>query len=220
MKKVLFIVLAAALVMGAAGVRSAAAQKFELGARAGIGSQSMKFQGNSFWAKSQFGWHLAAVSRIRIVGFGGGVLGAGLFFQPEVVYSQNNNKVSSNLDYPVSTRASSDYDWDMKLKVQTVDVPLLLSVKVSFARVQAGPVFHLMSDFSSRNDQHLNMRLPQRPLMGYAIGASVDLLGITIDGRYYGDIGKLKSGINDGGHFHDSVKSSLSSWSVGVGIMF
>ncbi len=103
--------------------------------------------------------------------------------------------------------------------MQTVDVPLMLSLKVSIARVHAGPVFHLMNNFTSNNG-NLEIQHPLRSAVGYALGASVDLLGLTIDGRYYGDFGKLKSNINASGYTHESVKSSLSSWSLGVGIMF
>ena len=223
MKRVLTIALVAVMA-AAAGIGSASAQKFELGVRAGVGSQNMDIPDNVFEAKSRLGWNAAVVARMRIIGFGDGFLGAGLFFQPEVVYSQSSNRVRSNMFYELTqpvTRASSDADFAgaTKVKMQTVDVPLLLSLKVSIARVQAGPVFHLMNNYAIETG-HLEFQPPLRSAVGYALGASVDLLGLTVDARYMGDFGKLKNNITDSGHLHESVKSSLSSWSVGVGLMF
>jgi hypothetical protein len=212
MKRTLLVIMAAALTLGA--VNEAAAQKFELGARAGIGSQNMemKFDGLQD-AKAHLGWNLAAVSRIRIVGFGDGLLGAGLFFQPEVVYSQNNLKIRGMIPSGIANAA-----YDSKFNMKRVDVPLLLSLKVSIARVQAGPVFNLMNNITSPSGD-LQLRT-DRSSVGYIVGASVDVLGLTIDGRYHGEFKKLQSNLDGGSSFHESVKGSLSSWSLGVGIMF
>jgi hypothetical protein len=202
MKKILVIALAAVLTIGAVAEK-ATAQGFELGARVGIGSQNMDMNFSGVRdAKARLGWNLAAVSRIRIIGAGSGLTGVGLFFQPEVVYSQNNVKMGI---------VSGDLVYDSKVRMQTVDVPLLLSLKASIVRVQAGPVFNLMNNFSSGELEFL----PLRPAVGYALGASVDLLGLTIDGRYHGDFKKMSFE----GDWAD-VKSRFSSWSLGVGVMF
>ncbi len=202
MKKVFLFALAAVLTIGAA-TQNAAAQKFELGVRAGIASQGMEVKiPDLVDGKSKMGFHLAAVTRFRLIGIGSGIAGAGLFLQPEVVYTQSNIKGQLLADAGTSS----------KVKVQTVDVPVLLSLKVSVARIQAGPVFTLMNNFSSPSG---NLELqPLRPAVGYVLGASVDLLGLTIDGRYHGDFGKtnFKS--------WEDTKSSFSGWSLGVGIMF
>ena len=213
MKRVLLIALAA-LMTGVAGVGDASAQKFELGVRAGVGSQNMDFEYTGFQdAKARLGWNLAAVSRIRIIGFGDGLLGAGLFFQPEVVYSQSSIKGKLLGVNPAIEGAGSGGSTSTKIRMQTVDVPLMLSFKVSIARVQAGPVFNLMNNFKSVSG-NLEL-LPLRPAAGYALGASVDLLGLTFDARYHGEFKKMSFE----GDWAD-IKSRFSSWSVGVGIMF
>ena len=211
MKRVLLLVSAVVLAVG--GVQEVSAQKFELGARAGIGSQNMDVEALGMFVngKARIGWNVAAVSRIRIVGFGDGLLGAGLFFQPEVVYSQSSIKGNEIVFYHDTPPAGAVGD-PTKLKVKTVDVPLLLSLKISIARIQAGPVFNLMSNFSSGDLELLPVRAP----VGYALGASVDLFGLTIDGRYHGDFKKLEYKEEGLG----GIKSSFSSWSLGVGIMF
>ncbi len=210
MKKVLLLALAVTLTVGAASEK-AAAQKFELGARFGVASQSMDTKVLGLLdGKSNLGWHLAAVSRIRMVGFGDGMLGAGLFLQPEVVYSQSSLKAQQ----ATAQSESGSTAKTSKIRMKTVDVPLLLSLKVSLARIQAGPVFNLMNNFDTV-EGNLEF-LPLRPAVGYALGASVDLLGLTFDARYHGEFKKL----DFEGNGWDGVKSSLSSWSVGVGIMF
>ena len=215
MKKILLWAMVAVMA-GAVGIENASAQKFELGARVGVGSQNMDYEYIGLQdAKARLGWNLAAVARIRIVGFGGDLLGAGLFFQPEVAYSQSNIKgaLREFKDFGGSTRASSGAN-DPKIRIATVDVPLLLSLKVSLVRVQAGPVFNLMNNFKDLNGQ-LELQ-PLRSAVGYAVGASVDLGPLIIDGRYHGDLKKMEFK----GQGWDGIKSQFSSWSVGVGLMF
>jgi hypothetical protein len=200
MKKVLILALSAVLALGVASEK-ASAQKFELGARAGIASQNMNIEASDVVnGKAKVGWHAAVVSRIRLIGFGDGLLGAGLFFQPEVVYSQSNQKG----EFPGGAT---------KISMKTVDVPLLLSLKVSLVRVQLGPVFNLMNNFSTVGGD-LEF-LPLRPAVGYAAGASVDLGALVIDARYHGDFKNMSFK----GDWAD-IKSRFSSWSVGVGLMF
>jgi hypothetical protein len=98
--------------------------------------------------------------------------------------------------------------------MQTVDVPILLSLKVSLVRVQAGPVFNLMNNFNT-TDGALKLDDPTRNPVGFAAGVSIDLGPLVIDGRYHGDF-KDMSFKGDWGE----QKSRFSSWSAGVGLMF
>ena len=211
MKRILLTVLAV-VALGAASVGNVAAQNFELGARIGVGSQNMDIPDNYADAKARLGWNLAAVSRIRLIGFGDGLLSAGLFLQPEVVYSQNSIKVRSIVNLPDGSIASGRTATS-KIRMQMVDIPLLLSLKVSIVRVQAGPVFNIMNNFNTV-DGSLEF-LPLRPAVGYALGASVDLGGLIVDARYHGEFDKMSFK----GNWSD-IKSRFSSWSVGVGLMF
>jgi hypothetical protein len=197
----LIAVLGFALTVGAS--QNAMAQKFELGVRAGVVSPDLQWRFASVDdAKAQLGWHLAAVSRIRVLGFGDGITGAGLFLQPEVVYSQNRVKMDGS-----------------KFRMQNVDFPLLLSAKLSIFRVNAGPVFNLMNNVTSVSGKM--EWAPSRYPVGYAVGASVDLFGLVIDGRYHGDFKKLKGALKNGDEpWTEDIKGTLSSWSVGVGFMF
>lgn len=202
MKKIVFVLLAV-LAMGAAR-----AQKFEIGARAGLSSQNMDLPSDYQDAKARLGWHLAAVGRIRLVGFGDGLLGAGLFLQPEVVYTQNNIKAKQ-----IST--SSTTAKSRKFTMKSIDVPILLSAKVSIARINAGPVFNLMGNLDSSDG---SMKLEsRRSTVGFILGAGVKVLGMEWDVRYLGDFKKMTFKGDDS---WKDVRSRFSSWSVGVGMMF
>ncbi len=207
MRKVLLLALAVVLT-GMSTIERAAAQRIELGARAGISSQNlnMKFDGLSDM-KAKVGWHLAAVSRLKLVGFGGDILGAGLFLQPEIVFTQNNTKVTGDT-------------YSSKLRMQSIDIPVLLSLKVSIVRLQAGPVFNVMNKYSTLSGTEVLVPV-SRPVVGYGLGLSVDIIGgLVIDGRYQGEFGKLKNSVNSGEGLRPSVKGSLSSWSVGLAWLF
>jgi hypothetical protein len=211
MKKRVVVAVLTALMVVSAG--SAVAQKgVQFGVRGGLFSQNMQLKlGDALGlgdadTKAKMGWNAALVSRVRIVGFGSGVLGAGLFLQPEIIYSQNSIKIE-----PVK-------GFEASFKMQSIDIPVLLSAKVSIVRVQLGPVFNVMHKTPS-NLADFNIMV-QKPAVGYAVGASVDLGSLVIDGRYNGQFKELQNSLKAGGNVYDSVRSNLSSWSVGVGLMF
>ncbi len=211
MKKLLILVVS--VLMAGAAVEGVSAQKVQLGVRAGIGSQHMKAKEALFDSDSRLGWNVAAVTRFRLIGFGRGILGAGLYLQPEIVYSQNNNKMKVRMMYDYTTRARVSEEMDAgKATLSTVEIPVLLSAKVSIVRVHAGPVFNVMTRLKQTDgDNMFDSFTTERPAVGYSIGAGVDLGLLNIDGRYYGDLGRMKL---------DGVRGSLSSWSLGVGVMF
>jgi hypothetical protein len=209
--KIVAIVLAVTLAMSAGS--ALAQKKVQLGVRAGIFSQDMEMKfgdvaglGNTE-TDAKMGFNVAAVARVRLIGFGSGALGAGLFVQPEILYSQNTYKIAP---------AGGDV---AKIKMQSVDIPLLLSVKLSIVRVQAGPVFNVMQKSPSNlADIDLMMR---KPTVSYALGASVDIWGgLVLDGRFNGQFKELKNDLKAGNGAYESVKGSLSSWSLGIGWLF
>jgi hypothetical protein len=207
MKKQIVAIILTALFVVSAG--SAAAQKgVQIGVRSGIFSQNMELKLADALTKgnAKMGWNAGLVSRIRVVGFGSGVLGAGLFIQPEVLYSQNTIKIE-----PVK-------GFEASFKMQTVDIPVLLSVKVSIVRVQLGPVFNVMHK-SPSNLADFDITV-EKPTTGFAVGASVDLGSLVIDGRYNGQFKEFQNSLDTGSNVYESIKGNLSSWSLGLGLMF
>lgn len=202
---ILIIALAAA-----AGV--SAQSRVQLGVRAGITSRDMSLRitdipNADLTTDSRLGYHIAAAARVRLSAVGRGALGIGLFVQPEIVYSQNIYRMQEGSD-PVT-----------RIRMQSIEIPVLLSVKVSLIRVNAGPVINAMyKTDTARGGLSL---MSQKPSVGYSIGASVDLLaGLVLDGRYNGQFKQLQNNIQGGKNVYDSVKGSLGGWSLGLSWFF
>lgn len=209
MKKV--IVLAAVVLMCGA----VSAQRVQLGARVGVFSQDMELkiadipQMENVLTDARMGFHVAAVARVRLAAIGTGVVGLGFYLQPEVQYSQNTYRIKTSQNEAAA-----------KVKMQAVDIPVLLSFKVSIVRIQAGPVFNVM--YKSPSDKAELELMMAKPTVGYALGASVDIFGgLVIDGRYNGQFKDLQNSMRTPGmDAFESVKGSLSSWSLGLSWLF
>lgn len=192
-----------------------AAQRVQLGVRGGVFSQDMELKlsdiagMDNIQTDARMGFHAAVVARVRLTAVGSGAIGLGLYLQPEVIYSQNTYKIQTSGG---STPA--------KIKMQSVDIPVLLSFKVSIIRVQAGPVFNVMQK-SPSNRSEIDL-MTMKPTVGYSLGASVDIWGgLVLDGRFNGQFKELKNNLrteNEG--VYESVKGSLSSWSLGLAWLF
>lgn len=219
MKRVLFLAIAVML----AGSVAAQMPRVQFGARVGIFSQDLQLTPGDFINKQSgdtdryttdavMGFNAAIVTRVRLTGKYGGTLGLGLFIQPEIIYSQNNYKIQQKDedtgDGPIS-----------EIRMQSVDIPLLASAKISIVRVQFGPVFNVMYE-NNTIEGDINI-IPSRPSVGYALGASVDIVaGLVLDGRYNGQFKDLKNNIKSGETVYNSVRGSLSSWSLGLSYLF
>ncbi len=214
---------------GGGGRSSGGHKRIEIGARAGILFQDMPLTGNDFVNNStavptidsystegRMGFNVAVAARVRLTEIGRGALGLGLFLQPEIVYSQNNYLIQQTLTAADGTRSNGRLS---KIRLQSVELPVLLSFKVSILRIQAGPVFCAMYRNSTvSGDMSF---IARRPLVGYAAGVSVDIFaGLVLDGRFNGQFKKLNNNIRSGETVYESVRGSLSSWSVGLSYMF
>lgn len=208
MKKVL--ILASALMVCAA----AAAQRVQLGARVGVFSQDMELRVTDIPELSgvetdaKMGFHAAIVARIKLAELGSGAVGMGFHLQPEVVYSQNTYKIQTDPGTPAA-----------KIKMQAIDIPVLVSFKLSIIRAYVGPVFNVMNKTPSNKRETDLMMI--KPTVGYSVGLSVDIFGgLVLDGRYNGQFKDLKNDLDAGTGVYQSVKGSLSSWAVGLSWLF
>lgn len=204
-------ILALAAVVMIAG--TAAAQKVQFGARIGVFSQDMELsaadlKGANLLTDARMGFHVALISRVRLMPIGTGAAEMGLFLQPEIVYSQNRYRMQLAGDNPIT-----------KIRMQSVDIPVLLSFKLSVVRILVGPVFNAMYKTDTIRDDGRLTSL--KPSVGYAIGGSVDIFkGLVLDARFNGQLKKLTNSIQTGGETFNSIKGSLSSWSIGLAWLF
>lgn len=200
------------------------AQRVQFGVRAGVFSQDMELKFSDaahIMSDAKLGWSAAFVSRVRITAIGSGAFSMGLYLQPEVVYSQNGYKMQKMKEVDLSD-GSKTWRPDgsvVKVSMRDVDIPVMLSFQLAIIRLQAGPVFNVMHKTPAKRGDVDVMSI--RPTVGYSFGASVDIFGgLVLDGRYNGNFKKMKNNIQMGDKVFDSVKASLSSWSVGLSWLF
>jgi hypothetical protein len=124
------------------------------------------------------------INKYHVGGFARISLGR-VFVQPEVYFNTKGGIVTSK-----NENDETVVDYSKMIDYQSIDVPLLLGVKVIdkryfTARVNGGPVFSWVtsSDFSS-TFQNFSFEDLKNRQMGWQAGFGFDLWFITIDGRY------------------------------------
>ena len=159
----------------------------ELGLKAGLSTESL--QGESFSLNRDGRQDLRLALEDASYGFQFGALlrlplGESLTLQPEVTFNSSKNSYRlDDEDTGVSTPFEERYN--------DVNVPVLLSYKLAFLRLNAGPVGHFfLSQTSDLNNQAGLERTFDTFNLGYALGASVDIGQLTLDVRYDGNFAK------------------------------
>lgn len=134
--------------------------------------------------------------------------------QPEITYNYSTIKIIDN-----------DIDFKSKVKCNTVQVPVLLSLNIAMVRISAGPVFTLMDDpyYMVQNTKSYFGAL--YPTVTYTAGLAVRIIRhLVIDLRYYGQFGERKS---TNAYIHNldmpqafEFKTSHSSLQLRIGYAF
>lgn len=111
------------------------------------------------------GYHAGVYFRFRL---------AGLFIQPEFVYTQMHQTLTAHSSGP-ETR-------DVKINFNRFDIPMLVGLNAGPLRLGAGPVasFNLNARTDLFNE---NLR---NATWGYQVGVGFDISPISIDARYEG----------------------------------
>lgn len=158
----------------------------------------------------------------RTTGLVGGVflrIGRKFFVQPEVLVSAKGG----SFDLVKTGLATQKID----VKFTTLDVPLLVGVKLGPLRLNAGPMASLtVSENQSLKDalnQYSSQSIDEtfkQAVFGYQAGVGVTALGINLDVRYEGNLSDLsqvgiKTPANDA---RFTTKTSL--WQITVGYGF
>jgi hypothetical protein len=215
------------------GTQNAAAQKHrrdrsdrivELGVRAGVLSQALELDAAGFknptdpekydqyLTDDKVGFNVAVASRIRLFPIGRNSLDMGLYFQPEIIFGQNDLHIRPQNGYETGALT--------KIRIQTVDLPVMLSFKANVVRIQAGPVFNLMYRSDTRSGD-IDIMPVGKPVVSYSVGVSIDVVaGLVIDGRYNGQFKDLTNNIKAGETVYDNVPATRTSWSIGVSYYF
>ena len=197
------------------------AQIVQFGVRGGISMQNMDYPQSALigeygelQSEGRIGFHVGLLSRIRLFGVGAGAMGMGLYLQPEIIYTQ------SRYGMAMTSMGLERGSVGSKIQMQTLDVPVMLSFKVSIVRIGLGPTFKVLEKTVSKN---ANVDISSiRPTVGYTFGASIDLgRHFLVDARYLGQFKKVSQSIAVGKDVTGSdLKGRLSGWSVSAGVVF
>lgn len=175
------------------------AQSFRLGIKAG--ANMGKVDGKSFKDEYQLGYHLGVAPEIMFTKKWG--------IQPEVLFNQNNTKLSSTFEdlYQISHSEIKD------VKLNYLSIPLLLNFRpVSFLTFQAGPQFSILMSKSRTLLENGGdaFKKGDFALLG---GAQINILRFRVYGRY----GVGLSNINDIDN-RDDWKSQTIQLGVGLAL--
>lgn len=184
--------------------------KVDFGIRAGINTTNFDLNrirfGDNYWLinESHTGFHAGALMRVNLTTF---------FVQPEFNYNWNS------YDMNILSRAAGGDQSVTKVRVQTLEVPVLAGIRLLFLRGYAGPVFNVMTDTSMGSGGTANVSI-QKPSMSYAIGLGLDALSLSLDVRYNGQFEKTRQNIMIGGDDPLNFRSNFRGWTFSIGYNF
>ncbi len=193
------------------------AQFFKFGFKAGLNYSQLKFDEVTDIASGDFdynlteddnfaGFHIGLMSRINIFK---------AYIQPEFYFNTSGGKVL--VEEIAAGGATKEYV--KKIKYNKIDVPVLVGGKLSFLRINAGPVASVVLSSDSEIAEIIPEMetLSKSATLGYQVGAGFDLLKtLTFDFRYEGGLSKLGDKLSLGNHdFAFDSRASKFMFSVG-----
>lgn len=173
------------------------AATFDLGIKVGYNTSKLTTDLSTLKADAQGGYNFGAFGR-----FGG----KRFYLQPEFLYVVKNGGFTIGKTYDA-------------LKMKTIQVPILLGVKVLDLKVASiraftGPAISFASGYKS--DQNLSYNF-KSSVFDYQLGAGIDFLIFTVDLRYEWGLSKKFDSTNVGSNF--SNKGNTFSVSFGFKFM-
>ena len=147
---------------------------------------------------------------------------AGIQTQSLKMQGMNWNELSksNNCGYPDGTMAESDVS--AKYSVNTVQLPVLVGIKLLFLRVFAGPSFNLLTDTSNKSGKEgvsFNSSVT-KSAVAFQVGAGVEIGKFNIDIRYDGQFKKPVQTFTFGKNYTETVKTKMNSWQLNLGYFF
>jgi hypothetical protein len=120
-------------------------------------------------------------------------VGKTLFFQPEVFFSAKDYEVNA---LNALTKSNDVVSFSQK----SIDVPLLVGLKLGIIRIAAGPVasYSFSADASADNALKTYFsgtprEISNRSNFSYQAGIGLDILSLSVDVRYQGAISELSN---------------------------
>lgn len=185
-------------------VSTANAQFLKLGLKAGVTSSNVKFNkttldqvSTSSGAKdflikqgdANMGYQFGLYARIKALG---------IFVQPELLFSHSSSDV-------ILYNKTDDKLYTETQKFNKIDIPVIVGWKIGPARLGLGPVASFNLSQSDGLKDKLNQLATEtidnkfsKATFGYQVGVGLDILKLSLDVRYEGNLSKLGSGIKLG----------------------
>ncbi|MEN8201192.1 MAG: porin family protein [Bacteroidota bacterium] len=191
MKKLLIVLVASFFVF-----QVAEAQIFKYGIKAGIGFSSLKISdvtgindGNDVYdlvtGDAVMGYHFGVQTRIKV---------AMIYVQPELYFNSGGGTVEQVYENGASEMLNVNFS--------TIDVPVLVGVKLGPVRLNLGPVgsFVLNEENELGSIQEDYSIFTNAMTWGYQAGLGVGISKISLDLRYEGSLQKLGETLTVGGN--------------------
>ena len=179
------------------------AQSFQLGIKAGLNQGSLSRNPNNDDAISTTGFVAGVFGRAKL---------AGLYIQPELLFSQRRGAFRDSSGRTSTTTLSY------------IDLPVLVGLKILAFRINAGPNFQFLTGASQSGSGNRDVNFSKgnfnSAVVGFQAGIGADLGPFQIDVRYDGSIGNLgKSVVNSSGQKIDySTRANMYQITLGYRI--
>lgn len=206
MKRYYLLILAAIILCGSVTAKGVPGFRTEFGVVAGVNQPFAKFNmGSSQSSISQNTGFTAGIHMgLRIAGIIG--------IQPEILFSHNKLNIKDK-----TQNFTSD------IKCNTVQIPLLLSIRLAIVRLNVGPVFTVMDNptYLDRRGEKVLFG-PLYPTISYSAGASVCILKkILIDARIMSGFKAMENCLSyDVLQQSSYIKTTMFNAQLKVGILF
>lgn len=206
-------------------IGTANAQFLKFGVKAGLTSSNVKFDkttldqvSTSSGAKdflikqgdAKMGYQFGLFARVKVLS---------LFVQPELLFSHSSSEVIL-----ADVTASKIYAETQKFN--KIDIPVIVGWKIGPARLGLGPVASFNLSQTDGLKDKLNELVDEttkndfsKATFGYQVGVGLDILKLSLDVRYEGNLSKLGSGIKLGDKDY-SFDQRNPQWIFSLGIAF
>ncbi|MHA8091514.1 porin family protein [Aquirufa regiilacus] len=190
---------------------------FRLGIKGGVNMAELKTEGLTY---KGVGYVLDENLKGK-TGYVAGIymrLGRKIFVQPEFLVSYKSGSI--NLPKSIST-GIPQFD----INYSSIDLPIMLGYRLGPVHVMAGPVASYSINSSTTIAEALGLNLgsfqsaTSKAYFSYTAGAGIDLLGLTLDVRYEGNITDLSKTIPLPQGVNFSQKASLWQATLGMKIL-
>ncbi|MCD8073079.1 MAG: PorT family protein [Alistipes sp.] len=186
---------------------------FDFGVKGGVTTprinltNTAKYDNYGLSSSNRGGYHLGMVSRINL---------PMLHIQPEILFSNTGYRLNGTIIQGGNSESSKSI-----VRVRNIDVPVLVGMRMMWIRLQAGPMFTVMTDTNTKDKGTIREVHVTMPSVSYLVGIGVDIRKFSFDARFNGNFAKTTQDVvfrtNDPAQ---TYKSRNKYWTFSVGYMF